>query len=230
MEHKYIIFVWIPKCAGSAIYDYYNLFPAHLITHKLFPEIKYFDNNSHVTTGHCDINMLNKIGISKNFYDKNFKFCIVRNPYDRAVSLFHYNRPSIELSHGKSYTFKKWIKYLFKNINNIPKNSIYNSSLHNTSGVDSGINNQWNSMISWIPSDIDKIYFFEDGIDTIINDINKRLNLIKNIKNIKKINTTNHTNYTEYYDEETRKLVYEIYKEDFIQFNYLVELHNKKTK
>jgi hypothetical protein len=204
----YLIFIWIPKCAGSTIYNYYNLFSAHCITNDAIPEITSFNNDSNVTTGHCDVNMfLKEKYISNDFYKKNFKFCIVRNPYARAVSLYHYNRKYLK------YSFKDWVKYLYKNIDNIPKNSIYSST------VVGEINNQWNLMTSWIPADIDKIYFFEDGIDTIVDDINKKLNLKTN-KEVKLLNKGKHNHYTEYYDEETRRIVYEIYKEDFIKFNY----------
>lgn len=75
-------------------------------------------------------------------------------------------------------------------------------------------------MCSWIPDDINKIYYFEK-LDDIVNDITKELG-IKNNNNNKLIheNKSEHNNYTKYYDSETLNKIYELYKEDFIRFNY----------
>ena len=142
---KNILFIWVPKTAGTSIFSTLKL--NNQIANGNF---KYnFNNYTDVTFGHADINILLKQKvISQEFYDNSFKFCIVRNPYDRAVSLFHY------LKLNKKYSFKLWVKYLYENKNNIPKNSTRNVTYYKD------INNQWNTMSSWIPNDIDKIILF----------------------------------------------------------------------
>ena len=198
-----LLFIWIPKCAGSSICKYYKL------NNQANNENLYnFDNNSNVTFGHADINILLKNSIIlSDFYNKSFKFCIVRNPYDRAVSLFFY------LGLNRDYSFKEWVKYLYKNRYNIPKNSDININTYKD------INNQWNLMVSWIPDDIDKIYYFEN-INTIVNDINKEINVFRNDKLGIENAANSHKHYIEYYDEYIQNMIYEIYKEDFIRFNY----------
>lgn len=86
------------------------------------------------------------------------------------------------------YTFKNWIEYLYKNKEYIPQNCDRNVSYFkecnnkwdltiggDAYGIDC-ISNQWNPMHSWIPDDIDKIYYFEH-IETILDDISNRLQL-----------------------------------------------------
>lgn len=204
---KFITFIWIPKCAGSTINSHFNL--DHQVGNRSFQYN--FNNNRSVTFGHADINIiLQKKIISNIFYQNSFKFCIVRNPYDRAVSLFHY------LNLDKKYSFDDWVKYLYENKQNIPKNN------HRNIVKNGLINNQWNLMSTWIPNTIDKIYFFEDGLKNIINDIN--INIENNEYNnfpIKKHNKSNHKEYKHYYQNKiTRDYIYEIYEKDFIRFNY----------
>jgi len=221
--NKKALFIWIPKCAGYSIAIQLKLNPQ--IGNDLF--VYNFDNNSNVTFGHADINILLKNNVlSLDFYKKSFKFCVVRNPYDRAVSLFFF------LKLNEKYSFKSWVNYLYKNKNYIPKNShrnvsyyeINNNKWHlviggNAYGVDC-ISNQWNPMCSWIPDDIDKIYYLEK-LDDIVNDITRELGIKHNNNNeLIHDNKSQHNHYTKYYDSETLNKIYELYKEDFVRFNY----------
>ena len=207
---KHILFIWIPKCAGTTI-------SRHLKLHRQVGnrDFRYnFDNNKSVTFGHADINIiLEKKIVSNNFYKNSFKFCVVRNPYDRAVSLYFYQLSGKLIKNN--WSFDIWVKHLYENRDKIPKNNDRNLSKKEL------INNQWNLMISWIPNDIDKVYYFEDGIEYIINDINKNIGEEQNISPIKQHNSSDHKNYKTYYkNETTKKYIYEIYKEDFVRFNY----------
>ena len=169
-NNKNIIFIWIPKCAGNSIESVLSL--EHQVRQYNQPNWKYsFKNNCDVTFGHVDIELLLKENIlSSYFYNNSFKFCIVRNPYDRAVSLFFYCRLN------KKYTFKSWIDYLYKNKNNIPKNNLINENWFKDDNGCNDLCNKWNPMYTWIPHDIDKIYYFEklgEIIDDVLNETSK---------------------------------------------------------
>lgn len=211
-----IFFIWIPKCGGSTISEYYNL---NCQINNL-NNFKYnFYNNTNITFGHSDINILKKNNIISNeFYNNSFKFCIVRNPYCRTVSLYNYlkyNRKVAKtLRIPNSFSFKTYIQYLYLKIKRIPKISEKNIEVYEY------INSMWNPMSNWIPDDINKIYYFEDGLQSIINDINKNMKFSKKINKINKLNATKHEYYYKYYDKSTLHMVYEIYKDDFIRFNY----------
>ena len=223
-----LLFIWVPKCGGSSIYKYcvknkqINMFKLMIKEEhwKMVTDengkIDYSDRN--LTTTHSDIDTLIKEGwVSLNFYKKSFKFSVVRNPYDRAVSLFFYLKLDWGNKKHKAYSFKEWVEILYKNKHLIPKNS-KTSIVH---GPIYKLNNQWNTMSSWIPKDIDKIYYLEE-IDKIPESINEVLGLNNNYT--EKIGHFNKSEkkkkYVDYYDEDTREKIYEIYKEDFIRFNY----------
>ena len=165
--NKNIIFIWIPKCAGNSIESVLNL--QHQVKQYNQPNWKYsFKNDCDVTFGHVDIELLLKENIlSSNFYNNSFKFCIVRNPYDRAVSLFFYCKLD------QKYTFKSWIDYLYQNKHNIPKNCLINETwFEDIDNNCKDLCNKWNPMYTWIPHDIDKIYYFEN-LHEIVDDVLK---------------------------------------------------------
>lgn len=98
------------------------------------------------------------------------------------------------------------------NRNLIPKSS-------DTNVVNVGdINSQWNQMVSWIPDDIDKIFRFENFAD--ISDEIKQLSQNNCNKKMIHKNLSSHRPYQEYYDGEVRKLIEDLYQDDFERFNY----------
>ena len=214
-NNKKIIFIWIPKCAGNTIESVFKL--EHQVKQHDKPNWKYcFKNKTDVTFGHADIELLLKEKIlSNDFYNNSFKFCIVRNPYDRAVSLFFYCKLN------KKYTFKSWIEYLYQNKNNIPKNSLVNETWFKDDNNCSDLCNKWNPMYTWIPHDIDKIYYFEN-LDEIFDDV---------IKNITNTSTTQETscdksNYCGYWKYSNSSNIY--WSNSYPILNKDIEFNNEK--
>jgi Sulfotransferase family len=78
-----ILFIWIPKTAGTSIADHYRL--------KIYLDnYREFNNDGNVTFGHIDVKLLLRAGvISKDYWEQAYKFTVVRNPYDRFISLYN---------------------------------------------------------------------------------------------------------------------------------------------
>jgi len=94
LKRTEVLFVWIPKVAGSSIYsmlEQYNC--AKLKTKK---NARQFTNTGFATSSHMSIfSLLENGAISKEYFNRAFKFCFVRNPWDRLVSMYfykHYHR------------------------------------------------------------------------------------------------------------------------------------------
>lgn len=210
----FLLFIHIPKCAGEFIQKKFNFYQnwknSNVYKNEYFQEK--FNNDQNFTFGHADINIFKKKNvISKKFYDKSFKFCIVRNPYSRFVSIFLYYKKHNILN--KNYSFDNYINYVYNNKNNIPKNNSQNVNykIYN-------LRSHLNQQKSWIPNDINKIYKFEDGLEKICLDIVKHTNAKLIDNNFSKVNYT--IKKKKYYNNNNFEKIYEIYKNDFLSFNY----------
>lgn len=222
-------FVHIPKTAGMSIYDTilnlkrkFGWFLGSEFDEKQDKSIRKIDNNGSYTIGHIYYKSLIKDKyLDKNFFKKSFKFCFVRNPYDRLVSLYEYHKVREKLN----LDFDTFVKILYDeyknkripaiglyNIKTFPKDSkLYHKSIYG---------NQYNSMVEWLPSDIGFIGRFED-FDSEMNKLLKILGYDGPSINIQKINYSKHEKYTSYYNnKETIKYVSKIYKKDFRRFGY----------
>ena len=81
-----ILFIWIPKNAGTSTYTALNnRYGMKLIIDNYHK----WDNKGNVTFGHADVTqLLSMKTISQEYWRSASKFVIVRNPYDRFVSLW----------------------------------------------------------------------------------------------------------------------------------------------
>lgn len=111
-SNKDSIFVWIPKTAGTSLYDSLRRFGAQKLNRE-YDLQAYFRNTGIVTFCHCDIKTLINDGvISPNYFQSAWKFAFVRNPFDRAVSLYEYLR-GLEIIHPRS-SFETFCEILLK--------------------------------------------------------------------------------------------------------------------
>ena len=160
------------------------------------------------------------LDLEKDNYDYKefFIFGFIRNPWDRAVSMFIYSQhdknfnPFWSKDHDKksiyTHSFNKWINYCKMNNKNAFVTIDYFYSDRNG---------------NIIPN---KIYKMEE-MDKAIKDINKKCNI--NIKNIIHINKSpiNRKHYSFYYNKESYYFIKETMKKDIEYGNYSFENFNK---
>ena len=197
-----VIFIWIPKSAGTSIY---NAIKARKF--KTIERIKYrFCGRGVVTFGHMDYyELLRQTHVSPDFDKKAFKFTIVRDPYDRAVSLYEYLKARNKLCHN----YESFLDFLRRlNANGITPIGLYSSK--ETSHC--------NPQVRWLEKiNLDFIGRFEN-LENDLQSVNLRLGISELI--IPKKNKSNRGNTSEYYCSESRDLVHHIYREDFEFFSY----------
>ena len=160
-------------------------------------------------------------------FDKYLKFSIVRNPWDKLVSQYNYNKSRAEKWCNKpawkdkkylhiflNVSFEQWIK----NKTHRPKQSFYN--------------NPWcrMSQVSWLTDlngnvAMDFIGRFENlrsAYDTMCEMINQdtwsKYSLV--CPELVHFNASNHKHYTEYYDQEMIDIVADVMKKDLNYFNF----------
>jgi hypothetical protein len=146
-----------------------------------------------------------------------FSFSFVRNPWDRIASCYRYFRsikPEDRWYKGNQKLADLSKKISFQEfVQRVPE--FQKMMVREEGSVRSGIHFQPFS------------YFLDKPVDYIgkMENINRdyikicrRLDI--RIRPLKKINTTNASNYQELYIEETKDIVYNIYKEDIEKYNY----------
>ena len=170
IDHKKkCIFVHVTKTGGSSIQLALNMENYHLPASKI------------------------KEIVGKNKWNDYFKFSFVRNPWDKIVSQYHFNRHNWGL---KNATFKEYIQAWQngKRISAYPPFNLY-----------------------YINEKIDFVGRFEnlqEDFDKICGKIGIERQKLPHKKK------TKHKHYTEYYDEETKQIVAKKFAEDIDYFGY----------
>jgi hypothetical protein len=201
-ESNLFIFIHIPKTSGrymKKIIIENNKFDKKINFHSVQnPSPMWIPSSDHIS-----IKELKKL-INEDYLNYIKFFTIVRNPYNRLYSLWHFlkygdtEKDNIPLSTGSFYLpedFKKFIEYYCEG--DYDCHYIFQSQLFFIKGEE----------LSNI-----KILKYEDR------------NLINQFLNESKIeikpNNVKQKNYMDFYTEEMKEMVYNKLKEEFTTFNY----------
>lgn len=205
-ERKFI-FIHIPKTGGTSIESFFMPNRIDRVKSIYGKSPLQSDNKAHLKFHHLQVQYPNL-----NF-DKYFKFTVVRNPWDRAVSSFFHTkredranlRELLGVEEFEDFTFKEFIKKLQ-----------YLEKEH------PHYDEQWSFLVN------EQRKFCMDYIARTENLENDFMKICKKLKitcgkignlNPSK-NKTKHKHYTEYYDDETREIVAEKYARDIEYFGY----------
>lgn len=199
LREKKLLFCHIPKNGGETV-------------HKIMETL----DNLEFRNTHYSLTMLKKKINNDKLFNECLKFCIVRNPWDRMVSTYFFRKSRREWKFGPkeqwSLDFNDWIKY------------IYSEEYQNLNIINCNIDvlkYHYGSSLRWVVDEnnniiADKIIKFEN-ISTELSDLFKMYGYTNAIT---KNNSTKHKDYRTYYNEESKKLVSENFKEDIEYFNY----------
>ncbi len=166
---KKILFIHIPKNAGASISKWLVDYGSVLV-----------DEIRHSSLQVSDF---------KNSY---YSFCVVRNPWDRMISLYHYGMKVSD----ETTNFNEWLK----------KNYQFNRHWYSVSTC----------QVEWIQHEPNLIIRYEnlgDEFEIIRSKFNSTMPLPT-------INKTLHQHYSTYYDDWSRNFVGELYSKDIERFNY----------
>lgn len=203
------IFFHVPKAAGtSIIMSLYDKLKENVLVNDSNKELVAFLNNKgHTWPNHANCGHLMEF-LGLTLYGNYFKFCFVRNPWDRLVSMYHYT------------TQKEKEKYTNKEVNLPPysKNILEAGSFDNW--IKSG--NIGTGQMDIITNDNDELLVDYVGRSEIIQSDFSYICSVLGIENLQlpKANTSKHKDYREYYTEETKAIVAEKHQRDIEHFGY----------
>jgi len=201
------VFIHIPKTGGSSIRNALN--PLYDLTGPLrwSRTIPVSNKENKKLEQHDNIIKLDQYLKDKHLsIDNYFKFCFVRNPWDRCVSMYHYFQHLVNIRPNPTAWRDKVIRNCPDFLSYIRSEQYFAPSLQVRQLIDKDntINIDY----------VGKIETFQQDFDNICDKIG-----IPRQKLSHK-NKTNHKHYTEYYDDETRDLVAKRCARDIEAFGY----------
>lgn len=189
MKNK--MFIWIPKTSGTSFYETYRKKDSSFVKELTLKKIK---NGTH---GHIKIDEIYSPNELKDFEI----FCIVRNPFSRAVSLYEYLKK--QNIYSKNSTFLSFLEEI--DTNNLPPVGAYNRI---------GLS-QCNPQVDWVRK-IEGVKIFKM----------EEREILENYFGVKfsHHNRSVYTDYRKFYCEKAISIVKKLYYQDFETFNYKMEL------
>lgn len=194
-NNKKFIFVHIPKSGGtsvnSALKEYCEFPP------ELSPGVRNNDLPSIAYKKHTNIFDMKKEGID---IDQYFKFCIIRNPWDRILSLYFHRIQLISRTIDlQEKTFNSWIRRVF---------------------LDEKTKRYWVNQVDYISIDgklvMDHMIRFEN-LQFEWTDICKKLNIQKELPHEYK---TDHKQSHIYYNKKSKEIIHEMFIRDIEMLDY----------
>lgn len=177
-QQKKFIFLHIPKNAGKSIHR--GILDKHVADVVSRPDLSPLFNDM--------------------FWNTYFRFTVVRNPFDRMVSCYHYQKERIGLY--PDATFEEFVTDYAWDENGFATNK------------------HWLPQVDHVFDDdrclVDYIMRFE-RIDVDWGEVARRTGLEVSLP---KTNTSKRGDYLQYYNDETRKIVAEKYAKDLDAFGY----------
>jgi len=146
--------------------------------------------------------------IGRKNWDRRLSFCVVRNPWDKVVSHYHYRVQTNQTNMSdKPIVFKEWVKRTY----GIQDPQYYDNP------------KMFMPQLNWISDEsgkilIDEVIYFENL--AIEFNVLLKSHRIKNMKNLPHVKRSGRKNYRNYYDEETIEIVEKWFIQDIKRFGY----------
>lgn len=203
-----MIFIHIPRTAGTSIVEFAK------DQGLLEPNVKIWDGTQQfVTLRHRDPAWyMTKGYVSQEWWNKAIKFTVVRNPWDRLVSLYEYLR-SFRLNRRPRYT-NKYLENFEAFAAEIASGSKW---VHSLGRSNVRHFSQANPQVKWLRLGVDRILRHETLAD-YWGEFCVEVGLPR--VPLPHTNTTIRDHYRSYYTDELAEKVGEFYKEDVERFDY----------
>jgi hypothetical protein len=187
---KSVIFIHIPRTAGTSILTAMG-------TYK--KEHRHFFARKHIAL--------------RPDWNECFKFSFIRNPWDRAVSLFSHQ------TKGEK-DFKSWLMEMVARDGH-PNDRTQEWKVSDKMKSTGGTGIPWKCQSDWLVDDNKDICVdFVGRFESLKQDFERVCDIMNLKLQLPHINKTMRKDYTKYYDEETKQIVADWHKTDIQNFGY----------
>jgi len=175
-EFKFI-FIHLPKTAGTSVSGTFGIQAMHLTA--LESKERYREK-----------------------WDSYFKWCIVRNPWDRFVSMYHHRQLKgfKEFRMNPDLNFKNWLRHILKDHTRLNRYQLGRITIDNEIALDYVV----------------RFEKLKEGFEYVSNQIGSKLPL-------RHLNKTHHRHYSYYYDLECIDLVKHVNQDEIDMWGYEFE-------
>jgi hypothetical protein len=209
MTKRPVLFLWIPKTAGTSIWHQFEW--TRKPTRRVPP--RQFDPSAHFTTfQHVPIqSVLNAGVVSREWVDSAIKIAVVRNPWERLVSIYHSLRQSGRRLAGM--TFGDYVQHATSDEYPAP---------HHSAIIDAPYASPQTTWLVLGGRMISNITLVHENLRQGWGWLCQEIGLEPTI--LPRLNASKHGDYKEYYSDETRELVARRYAEEIAMFEYEFEI------
>ena len=203
ISHEYkAIFVHIPKTAGESIENKLGCYGE-----REDPMSNLWGVQGRIVLQHLTASQIKQGYVSNNVLQSYFKFAIVRNPWDKAISEYHWY-----LRYGRHISFKDWVRSLPKKLE-MPDNVHILGIGHDLPQYEFIYDADGKLLIDYI-----------GRFENLQNDFNHICNVLgikdSSLPKLTSTSSQNRRHYKDYYDNETIDLIAKIYQKDIELFSY----------
>lgn len=217
-------FFWlhIKKCGGQTIR---NSIPIYKQTNRskglpfiALPADEWNDNlnNYRISLGLYDYKRMTfakkYLFETEDDFNKIYKFVVVRNPYDRAVSIWKYVTKTYSISRPKSFIRKYRFEYFLESLPELWNCKYDRHAATHSAPYFSDITDENGNLL------VDDIFRLEE-IDTFFPVLCNKLNIPMSLRTVNQ-NSKRNGIYQSYYTLKTTDLVYNLYKDDIEIMKY----------
>lgn len=145
--------------------------------------------------------------IGNQNWDAAYKFTVVRNPWDKVVSLYEYRRKKNKTQiASRNITFTEWVRMTHGQ----DRNSFYYDNVKS-----------FQPQVEWLKDDEGTIAIdFVARFETLHADFDQIREAIGTKADLPHLNASSRKSYKDYYSDETREIVARWYHEDIEVFAY----------
>jgi hypothetical protein len=225
-EKQNCFFIGIPKNATHTVYSIMNGFPPDIEQPVIAKEanngrcrgIIQFLNYDFKKHGHISYRQWKQYLKLNPHYKDFFTFSVIRNPYERAFSIFRHDW--IHSFDPEPDHFKAWANNFYRNLRKpIQKIGLFGPS------KDINYMHKWGTQTEYLIDDKKQNISvdFIARLEHLESDWNRFVEinpLWPKFKPNYKINSKEKVNHHSFYDDETEELVYKIFKYDFHLLGY----------